>query len=187
MLTRRNSAAFAVGLTFVTLAAFAQSSATTGANTTVLLQLPPAGLAASETAQVNIINTALPLPGPEPYCGATIVFYGGKDGDSILGTPAAFNVRFFQVFSVTLPYASTGASGSRTVIRVRITLSPVFLPSDSGPQIGPCTLVSSLETYDTATGVTHAFFSAPAAQGPTGAPAQQAGSIPVDSNRPEGE
>jgi hypothetical protein len=39
------------------------------------------------------------------------------------------------------------------------TLQPPLLP--------PCALASSLETYDTATGVTHAFVSGVAAQGLT--------------------
>jgi hypothetical protein len=108
------------------------------------------------------------LGGAAPYCSGTIVFYGGAGGGSILGPVTAFAVESGQMFSVALPYASAGASGSRTVIRVAITLSAVMVPTATGPEAAPCTLASSLETYDTATGVTHAFASGVATQGPVG-------------------
>ena len=71
------------------------------------------------------------------------------------------------MFSFSLPYASTGASG-RTVVWASITLSGVTVPTATGSAIAPCTLASSIETFDNATGVTHAFAAGVTPQGPAG-------------------
>jgi hypothetical protein len=145
------------GLLFVAATAFGQTTTTTA--TMPSPQLPPIGLAATESAQVNVANTALPSPagGAEPVCNGTIAFYGGaSDGGTVIGPVTGFSLQSGQIAWAALPYATTGASGSRTVIRVAITLSPVNIMTGAGPQVAPCTLTSSLETYDTGTGVTHA-------------------------------
>ena len=61
-----------------------------------------------------------------------------------------------QTFSAKLPYATTAASG-RTVVRgeVSVTVTPGTA----------CVLATTLETYDTTTGVTHVFFAGPELQG----------------------
>jgi hypothetical protein len=169
MPSQRCSGALGAGLLLVAFSAFGQVAITTATSAPPSPQLPPVGLAVTETAQVNVVNTALPpsLGGAAPNCSGTIAFYGGAGGGSILGPVAAFEVGYGQMFSVALPYASTGASGPRTVIRVAITLSAIRIPTATGIEIAPCTLASSLETYDTATGVTHAFASGVATQGLT--------------------
>jgi hypothetical protein len=144
----------------VAVSAFGQ---TTGpaSTSTFSVYLPPIGLAATETAQVNVVNTAqLPLSEVGPLCSGTIVFYGGADGYSILGKIAPFQVTFGQMFSAGLPYPATGVSGSRTVIRAEITLSPFKVLTDTGIQNTQCSLAASLETFDTVTGVTHVVVSA---------------------------
>jgi len=160
MLSQRNAAGF-VTLILVALSASAQTTATTSTDTPSSPQFPPIGIAVSETAQVNVTNTALPPfnGGAAPICNGTVVFYGGADGRTIVGPVTAFQVQYGQISSVPLPYALTGASGSRAVIRVEITLSPVLFPTAAGPVVSPCTLATSLETYDTVTGVTHAVVS----------------------------
>jgi hypothetical protein len=141
--------------------------------------LPPVGLAATETAQVNVVNSALPVPGGiEPFCSGTIVFYGGAGGQTVLGNAAAFQVRPGGVFSAALPFSATGATASRTVIRVAITLSAFTVPTATGPQVSPCSLVSSLETYDTVTGVTHAFAFAAATQDPSNSQPAKSPAVP---------
>jgi hypothetical protein len=57
-----------------------------------------------------------------------------------------------QTFSARLPYANTAASG-RTVVRGVVSLTPA--PGT------PCALATTLETFDTSTGVTHVFFAGP--------------------------
>jgi hypothetical protein len=130
--------------------------------------LPPIGLAATETAQVNVVNTAqASSSGTAASCGGSIAFYNAKG--TIIGTASAFTVGSGQIFSVTLPYASAGAAGSRTVVRAVITsaetIAIAVLGSPPGNAVPPCSLAYSLETYDTATGVTHAYISGVGQQG----------------------
>ncbi len=139
-----------------------------GASVAPMSLLPPVGFTATETLQVNVTNAAAPSlsGGLAPACGGTIAFYFGG---SLVGTVASFSVGGFspatpQVISTALPYASTGASGGRIVVLAVITPATVA-PSSDG-LIPPCALVSSLETFDTASGATHVFVSGVAAQSP---------------------
>jgi hypothetical protein len=170
MLSHRYSAALGLGLLLVAVSAFGQVTTTTVEYPLPSPQLPPVGLAATETAQVNIVNTAPPSPlgGVQPYCVGAIVFYGGAGGETTLGPIGAFAVESGKMFSVALPYAAVGASGSRTVVRVAITLGGAMATTARGSELAPCIIASSLETYDTATGVTHAFASGITTQGPAG-------------------
>jgi hypothetical protein len=154
--------AFSAGVFFTALSAFGQIMIPAGPYAPPLpSQFPPIGLAASETAQVNVANTGTPSTGgTAPSCTGTITFYNA--GGSIIGAATSFAVGSGQIFSATLPYASTGAAGSRTVVRAQIALLTVTTGS---LQLAPCALASSLETYDTATGVTHSLI---AGLAPTG-------------------
>jgi hypothetical protein len=156
---------FSAGVLFITVSAFGQPPIPAVFYTAPLSQVPPIGLAAGETAQVNVVNNATPSdarPSTAPSCTGTIAFY--NTSGSMIGSATSFTVGSGQIFSVALPYASTGASGSRTTLRVAITNTLVLI----GPQVSaappPCALASSLETYDSATGVTHAFVSGVAPQ-----------------------
>jgi hypothetical protein len=148
--------AFSAGLFFMALSAFGQIAIPKGPYAPAPpSQFPPIGLASSETAQINVVNTAIQsIGGTAPSCTGTITFYNASG--AVIGAATSFAVGSGQIFSATLPYASTGTSGSRTVIRAAIALSSIvaqFGIQSSGPP--PCALASSLETYDTATGVTH--------------------------------
>jgi hypothetical protein len=145
--------AVTAGVLFMAVSAFGQIIIPAGTSAPPLpSQFPPVGLAAGETAQVNIVNTAFPSTGgTSPSCTGTITFYNASG--SMIGTATSFTVGSGQIFSATLPYASTGAAGSRTVFRAQIALAPVTIASLQPPAL--CALSSSLETYDTATGVTH--------------------------------
>jgi hypothetical protein len=130
--------------------------------------VPPVGLAVTETAQVNVVNTAVAsslvsgggVPGGSasggttgPSCSGSIAFYNSKG--AIIGSAATFTVTTGQIFSVALPYSSTAGSGARTVIRAVITnQTPI-----TALGIPPCDLAYSMEIYDTATGVAHAVVS----------------------------
>jgi hypothetical protein len=158
MRSHRSIRVFTAGMLFAAIAAFGQTAAT-GSSVPSPPQLPPVGLAPTETAQVNVVTTALPDPnggGLLPVCSGTIAFYSGGPGSTAVVGIAAFNARSGEVFSAPLSYARTGASGARTVIRVAITLSPFLVPAGAGPVAAPCSLMASLETFDSATGVTHA-------------------------------
>ena len=81
------------------------------------------------------IAAAEPFATAGTLCSGTIVFYGGADGYSILGQIAPFQVTFGQMFSAGLPYSASAASGSRTVIRAEITLSPYKVLTDTGSRL----------------------------------------------------
>jgi len=121
--------------------------------------LPPVNLAATETAQIQIMSSAAAYVGGTflTPCNAVVTFYGA--GGSALGTAANFTIGDTrQIFSAQLPYASTGVSGVSTAVNAQIALSTssgVF--SVLAPPIPPCAVVYALDTHDTATGVTHAF------------------------------
>ena len=119
---------------------FAQSTSTTNTRSYTFL---PFGLAATETAQVNVVNLAAnSSSGTAASCTGTISFLSNTG--ATLGTATSFTVTSGQTFSAT-----RAGSGSRAVLRAVITLT---IPTSSAP---PCVLASSLETYDTSTGVTH--------------------------------
>lgn len=113
--------------------------------------LPPVGLAASETAQINLVNTA----GPDTNGTVTFYDYTGAQ----IGTSTNFTIGTAQIFSVKLPFSLTKASGARTVVRPEIAGGIVNGSGLTPPSLPPCSLTFSLETYDSVTGVTHIFSS----------------------------
>jgi hypothetical protein len=158
-----------VFVTILTVAALAGTVAMAQTTTTITVTreatYPPVGLASSETAQINVANLASnSAKGTAASCSGTIAFLNSSG--VTIGSATPFTVTSGQIYSVSLPFAKTGAS-VRTEIRGVIGYSTT---SDV-----PCTLSSSLETYDSTTGVTHIFLSndATAAGGP--APASEPG------------
>lgn len=119
--------------------------------------LPPVGLASTETAQVNVVNSA-PASAGSGTCTGSIAFYNAAG--AIIGSATDFKVTNGEIFSAKLPYSSAQATGdSRIVIRAEVTLNfnaQTVEGSAVPPQ--PCMLGGSLETYDTSSGVTHLFF-----------------------------
>jgi len=106
------------------------------------------GLGSTETAQINVLNLATTsASGASASCAGTIAFLNAI-GTAILPS-TSFTLTSGQISSVSLPFASAGAGQGRvhTVIRGVITLNQT-------PNV-PCRLVSSLEVYDSTTGVTH--------------------------------
>jgi hypothetical protein len=124
---------------------------TTGTTVTRSAGLPAVGLASSETAQINVTNLAgANSRGTAASCTGNISFLNAAG--TAIGSATPFTVTSGQTFSAKLPYASTAASG-RTLVR-----GVVSLTITSGT---PCVLATTLETYDTTTGVTHIFFVGP--------------------------
>jgi hypothetical protein len=114
----------------------------------------PIGLGSSETASITVMNAATATsPGggsAAPSCTGTISFSNAKGA---IGTPTSFTVASGQFMTVTLPFASAGLSGIRGEIQGNVAL----VTATSAPT--PCLLVASMETYDSATGATHAVLS----------------------------
>ena len=147
--------------------------------------LPPVGLASTETVQVNVVNTSPALPtisttAAPQACSGSIAFLDAAG--STIGTATEFKLNSGQTFSAKLPYASAAASGTaRIVVRAAISTTLNFTstpnPVANGTTLLPlllpnCFLTSSLETYDTATGVTHVFY---ANSGPQAVPVLRSG------------
>jgi hypothetical protein len=139
---------------------------------------PPVGLAYSETLQINVVNrpvtfsyistilktltspttpTTSNLP-TTSTCTGTITFTNAAG--TIIGTPVQFIIPIGTVFSAPLPFSMTGYSGFRGEIQAAVQ-GTTTLPSSN-----LCSLSVSLETFDTNTGVTHTFLSAPEAVSP---------------------
>jgi hypothetical protein len=117
--------------------------------TTRSSSLPPVGLASSETAQVSVVNLAnASSSGTAASCTGSISFVNAAG--ATVGAASTFTVTSGQTFSKPLPYSTTAASG-RTVVRGVVSLT---IPATSAP---PCSLSIVLETFDTATGVTHVY------------------------------
>ena len=165
LLKQRNCPHLCAGVLITVISAFGQTTGTLS-DGTIWLQLPPVGLAVSETAQVNVVNTGVPplTTGVGPYCSGSIVFY--DIGGSVLGTLKTFTLEPAQTFSAALPFASANASGPRAVIRASIYIGAFKLPTAAGPMVASCWISSSLETYDSATGVTHAIVTGSTALNP---------------------
>jgi hypothetical protein len=148
-------------------AALAQQTSTSSIISRIV-NLPVVNLASSETAQVNLVNLAasfISSSGPVTVsstasCTGTVTFYGTTG--TAIAPATSFTVGTGQISSASLPYADisqnnvVSANGGRTPIRAVVTInaSAVTLTQTVGSG-APCTLASSLETYDTSTGVTN--------------------------------
>jgi hypothetical protein len=131
-----------------TLLASSAIAQTTTTSATRSFDYPPVGLAGSETLQINVVNSATASSsGTAASCTGTISFTSATG--AALGTAASFTVTSGEIFSATLPFAKTAAAGTRTEV-----VGIVSVTNASGT---PCGLRTSLETFDTATGVTHVY------------------------------
>jgi hypothetical protein len=134
---------------FTAAFAFAQTSTTSG-TVTQTTNTPPVGLASSETAQINIVNTAsASSSGTAASCTGTISFLNASG--TVIGTATPFTIASGVITSVSLPFAKAGVTGTRTEIRGEITRTYTL---NSGV---PCSLEATLETYDASTGATHVY------------------------------
>ncbi|HLK64104.1 MAG TPA: hypothetical protein VKU19_11730 [Bryobacteraceae bacterium] len=126
--------------------AFAQTSSSN--TVTRSLTSPPIGLGSSETAQVNVVNTASnSSSGTAASCTGSISFVNASG--TTIGTASTFTVTTGQISAATLPFSRVGATGVRTEVRAVVSLT-----FTSGSNV-PCDLVTSFETFDTASGATH--------------------------------
>jgi hypothetical protein len=150
-----------IAASLCTGAAVAQLPAPTASIGPRIVNLPVVNLASSETAQISVVNLASSFMAASgtvtasitASCTGSITFYGSTG--TAIAPATSFTVGSGQIFSASLPYADisqnnvVSANGGRTPIRGVVTITET---AGSG---APCTLASSLETYDTATGVTN--------------------------------
>jgi hypothetical protein len=157
MVPRNNFRALIVGISLAGVSLFGQGGGSATASMSSSPQFPPVGVAPSETLQVNLTNIATESGSSNllPQCSGTLTFYdagGIVIGD---GTSISFSVPT-GILSIPLTYSAISASGQRAMVRVDIKLAPVTLPTADNPRTPACTLLSSLEIYDIATGAIHA-------------------------------
>ena len=113
---------------------------------------PPVGVALTETMQVNLYNQASnPTAGTAASCNV-VVSFANAAGTTITGTGGTFTVTSGQTQSVMLAGMKANTSstnGSRAEVRAVISLTTT--------RGTPCSLVDSLETFDSTTGATHVY------------------------------
>ncbi len=123
--------------------AFAQPS-TTAVPTR---SFPPVGLAPSETLQINLYNAATAsstsTSTAAPLCTGSVSFFNANG--VAVGTSQNYSVPAGQIVSIKLPPAPTALTGRPEYVAT-------VTPTESNAR---CALVTTLEVYGTADGVTH--------------------------------
>jgi len=126
--------------------AFAQTTTTNTATRTITS--PPIGLGSTETAEVNVVNTASNSSGgTAASCTGAISFLNASG--TAIGSATSFTVTSGEIFSAHLAFSNSGGTAPRTVIRASVQWT---LTSGT-----PCALQVSMDTYETSTGATNAF------------------------------
>lgn len=125
---------------------------TTPTSVTRQFSFPPVGVALTETIQVNLFNQAANAAnGTAASCTGTVSFLDAK-GNAIAKSGGPFTVAAGDTQSINLlgTAANTATTtGSRAEIRAVVSLTLAHGT--------PCSLVESLETFDSGTGATHVF------------------------------
>lgn len=105
------------------------------------------GLAATETAQLFVVNSApAPTAGAAASCVGSLTYTNAAG--AAIGAPVNFTLGTGQSAVASLPYSQAGQSG-RAVVRARVTLTRAAGSAAS------CSLKAFFETFDTTTGATH--------------------------------
>jgi hypothetical protein len=120
---------------------------------------PPVGLAFVETMQINLFNQAASAPnGTAASCIGTVSFLD-LNGKEIPKSGGNFTVATGDTQSITLLGTAVNTSlGARAEIRAVVSLTIAHGT--------PCSLVQSLETFDSSTGATHVYLTGPVTVGP---------------------
>jgi hypothetical protein len=142
---------FFIALGLVSLAALTASAQTT-ATATRTFNFPPFGLGSTETARISLTNIAAAAAnGTAASCTGSVSFL--NSAGATIGTATTFTIASGQTSSASLPFASAGLSGARGEIRAVLQLTR----ANSSP--APCSLLTSLQTFDTSSGATHLYLS----------------------------
>jgi hypothetical protein len=123
------------------------------------INFPPVGLAFGETMQVNLFNQAANSNnGTAASCTGTISFLD-TTGKEIAKSGGNFTVAAGNVQSMTLIGTAVNTSmGSRAEVRAVVSLNIVHGT--------PCSLVQSLEIFDSSSGATHVYLNGGVTLGP---------------------
>src|SRR5262249_14407196 len=126
------------------------ADAATSVAPTPAVSLPPVGLGATETLEVNVANLASNSSnGTAASCTGTVTFFDATG--KAIGAAQPFTVTAGQTSPVRLPFSSTGGTAPRTTLRAAVTLtSPTAAPRP------PCTLSVTVAIFETSSGATAA-------------------------------
>lgn len=133
-------------LVWTAASALAQTTTTTTTNSVTRSSgFGPVGLAPTETAQINLLNTATATSsGTAASCTGTVTFTSAAG--ATIGSATSFTVASDKIVAVSLPYNSSGFTARGEI------MATVSLAQTGGT---PCSLNTSFETFDTSTGATH--------------------------------
>ena len=136
------------------VSAIGQVTTTTTAATTRTTALAPFGLGTTETARINLTNVAVAsAAGTAASCEGNVAFLNAAG--TAIGTATPFKLAAGTTSVASLPFTSAGLTGSRGVVRVSITVNrPATSSTSPAP---PCSLLGSLETFETVSGATHLY------------------------------
>ena len=140
------------GLT--TLSAMEQTTTAASTRTTNLPPDTPFGLGTTETARINLTNIAVASQaGTAASCEGTVALLNATG--ATIGTATPFKIATLATTSVSLPFSDAGLTGPHGVVRAAITVNhPATTSTSPAP---PCSLLSSLETFETVSGATHLY------------------------------
>lgn len=140
------------------------SSSTSTTYTPQPMALPPFGLGSTETARIDVMNTAAASSsGTAASCTGSVAFYNSSG--TIIGTSTTYTLGTNQISSVSLPFADAGLTSPRGEITAIVTPTT----STSTTSAPPCQLRVTVSTFDSTTGATH-LFSGGGPGGPGGPP-----------------
>src|SRR5438105_4730681 len=138
---RMNPRTFWMSLILLSAAAGAAS----GQTTTRTHNFSPFGLGSTETARVDLTNVAVASSsGTAASCTGNVAFV--NSAGATIGTATNFTIASNQTFPISLAFAGSGLAGSRGEIRV------VLQTTRSTTAPTPCSLLVSLQTFDTSSG-----------------------------------
>ena len=113
---------------------------------------PPFGLGSGETARINLTNVAAnSSSGTAASCTGSVSFVNAAG--TTIGAATSYTIPSGQTASFSLAFASAGLTGNRGQIRA------VIQSTRSSTTNAPCSLLFSLETFDTSSGATHIYVS----------------------------
>jgi hypothetical protein len=144
----RKLSLFATLTGLAAMTAFGQTTTPTASTRT--LDLPPFGLGSTETARVNLTNVAnASSAGTAASCTGNVSFVNAAG--TAIGTATPFTLATGVTSSASLPFNSSGLTGVRGQLRAVVQVTR----NSTTPT--PCSLLISLETFETNTGATHIF------------------------------
>jgi hypothetical protein len=116
------------------------------------MQVNVVNLAENPSTTTGTSTSSTPTPAS---CTGSISFPNAAG--ATIGTSTAFTVTAGETQSASITLAKAGITGSRPEIRAVIQTT-----TTEGRNAPACSLGSSLETFDSGTGVTHVYVSGPA-------------------------